>query len=182
MAYKFFDKKSSCGAIKSEIILNQQLADKLHKLIIRNIQKRKVYPSFKDSILVAELADMQLLSKYNKRIYFLLCAFDIYGKYAGIVPLKYEKGITITNAFQKVINESGCKPNKIWVDKGSKFCNSSMKSWFQDNDIEIYSTHKEGKSVVVERFIRTLKNKIYKYITSVSKNVYIDKLDDIVND
>ena len=128
MAYKFFDKKSSCGAIKSEIILNQQLADKLHKLIIRNIQKRKVYPSFKDSILVAELADMQLLSKYNKRIYFLLCAFDICSKYAGIVPLKYEKGITITNAFQKVINESGCKPNKIWVDKGSKFCNSSMKS------------------------------------------------------
>ena len=102
--------------------MNQQLADKLHKLIIRNIQKRKVYPSFKDSILVSELADMQLISKYNK------CAFDIYSKYAGIVPLKYEKGITITNAFQKVINESGCKPNKIWVDKGSKFCNSSMKS------------------------------------------------------
>ena len=68
MAYKFFDKKSSCGAIKSEVILNQQLADKLHKLIIRNIQKRKVYPSFKDSILVVELADMQLISKYNKRI------------------------------------------------------------------------------------------------------------------
>ena len=128
MGYKFFDKKSSCGAIKSEIILNQQLADKLHKLIIRNIQKRKVYPSFKDSILVAEVADMQLIIKYNTRIYFLLHVFGIYSEYAGIVPLKYEKGITITNAFQKVSNESGCKSCKIWVDKGSKFCNSSMKS------------------------------------------------------
>ena len=57
-----------------------------------------------------------------------------------------------------------------------------MKSWLQDNDIQIYSTHNEGKSVVAERFIRILKNKIYKYMTSISKNVYIDKLDDIVNE
>ena len=74
------------------------------------------------------------------------------------------------------------KPNKILVDKGSKFCNRSMKSWLQNNDREIYSTHNEGKSVFAERFIRTLKNKIYKHMTSVSKNVYIDKLDDIVNE
>ena len=59
------------------------------------------------------------------------------------------------------------------VDKGSKIYNRSMKSWFQDNDKEMYSTRNEGKSVLVERFIRTLKNKIYKYMTSVSKNVYI---------
>ena len=74
------------------------------------------------------------------------------------------------------------KPNKIWVDKGSEFYNSSFKKWLKDNDIEMYSTHNEGKSVVAERFIRTLKNKIYKHMTAVSKNVYIDKLDDIVNE
>ena len=56
-----------------------------------------------------------------------------------------------------------------------------MKSWLKDHDIKIYSTHNEGKSVVAERFMRTLKNKIYKYMTSVSKNVYIDKLDNIAN-
>ena len=67
------------------------------------------------------------------------------------------------------------------MDKGSEFYNRSMKSWFQDNDIEMYSTHNKGKSVVTERFIRTLKNKIYKYMTSVSKNVYINDLADIVN-
>ena len=76
--------------------------------------------------------------------------------------------------------ESGQKPNKIWVDKGSEFNNRSMKSWLQDNDIEMYSTQSEGKYAVAERFIKPLKNKIYKYITSVPKNVYIDKLADIV--
>ena len=74
------------------------------------------------------------------------------------------------------------KPNKIWVDKGSEFHNISFKKWLKDNDIGMYSTHDEGKYVVAERFIRTLKNKICKYMTSVSKNVYIDKLDDIVNE
>ena len=95
--------------------------------------------------------------------------------------MKYKKGITITKAFQKILKESNRKPNKIWVDKGSEFYNSSFKKWLKDNDIEMYSIHNEGKSVVAERFIRTLKNKIYKYMTSISKNVYIDKLDDIVN-
>ena len=80
------------------------------------------------------------------------------------------------------MKESNRKPNKIWVDKGSEFYNNSFKKWLKDNDIEMYSIHNEGKSVVVERFIETLKNKIYKYMTSVSKDVYIDKLDDIVNE
>ena len=77
---------------------------------------------------------------------------------------------------------SNRKPNKIWVDKDSGFYNNSFKKWLQDNNIEMYSTHNEGKSVVAERFIRTLKGKIYKYMTSISKNVYIDKLDDIVDE
>ena len=102
-------------------------------------------------------------------------------KYAWIVPLKDKNDMTITKAFQNILGESNRKLNKIWVDKGSKFYNRSMKSWLQDNDIELYSTHNERKSVVAERFIRTLKNKIYKYMASISKIVYIDKLDNIVN-
>ena len=97
-------------------------------------------------------------------------------------PLKDKKGASIVNAFQKILKESDRKPNKIWVDKGSEFYNNSFKKWLKDNDIEMYSIHNEGKSVVAERFIRTLKTKIYKYMTSVSKNVYIDKLDDIVKE
>ena len=92
-----------------------------------------------------------------------------------------KKSITVTNAFQKIFKESNRKPNKIWVDKGSEVYNSSVKKWLKDNDIEMYSIDNEGKSVVAERFIRTLKTKIYKYTSSVSKNVYIGKLDDMIN-
>ena len=95
--------------------------------------------------------------------------------------MKDKKSTTITNAFQKILDESHRKPKKIWLDNGSEFCNRSMKSFLQNNGIEMYSAHNEGKSVIAERFIRTFKNKIYKYMKSVSKNVYIDKLDDIVN-
>ena len=95
--------------------------------------------------------------------------------------LKHKIGITITNAFQKIIDESNRKPNKMWVDKGSEFYNRSMKSFLQNGDIDMYSTHNEEKSVVAETIIRSLENKIYKCMTSISKNVNIDKLDDIMN-
>ena len=90
--------------------------------------------------------------------------------------------MSIAYAFQKILDDSKRKPNKIWVDKGGDFYNNSFKKWLQYNDIAMYSTHNEGKSVASERFIRTLKNKIYKYMTSISKIVYIDKLDDLVNE
>ena len=80
----------------------------------------------------------------------------------GLFLRKTKKCITIANDFQKRLDESSCKPNKIWVDKGSKFYNESMKLQLQDNDTEMYSINNKGKSVVAGRFIRTLKNKIYK--------------------
>ena len=124
---------------------------------------------------------MQLISKYNKGIRYLLCVIDIFGKYAWVVPLKDKNGVTIVNAFQSVLKKSNRKSNKIWVDQGSEFYNTSFKKWLKDNDIEMYSTHKERKSVVAERFIRTFKNKTYKHMTAISKNVYFDVLDDIVD-
>ena len=125
---------------------------------------------------------MQLISKFNKGFRFLLCVIDIFSKYAWVVLLKDQKGASFVNAFQKILDKSERKPKKIWVDKWSGFCNSSFKKWLKDNDIDMYSIDNEGKSVVAEIFIKTLKTKIYKYMTSVSKNVYIDKLDDIVNE
>ena len=112
---------------------------------------------------------MQLISKFNKGFRFLLCNIDIYSKYAWVIPLKDKKSIRITDVFQKILKESNGKLNKIWVDKGRKFYNWSMNSWLEKNDMEMYSTHNEGKFFVAERFIRTLGNKIYKYIPSVSK-------------
>ena len=78
--------------------------------------------------------------------------------------LKDKEVITITNVFQNILDESKCKPNKIWADKGSEFYNRSMKRWLEKDVIEMYSAHREGRSVIADRFIRTLRSKIYKYI------------------
>ena len=96
--------------------------------------------------------------------------------------MKDSKGVSIVNAFRSILKKSNRKPNKISVDKSSEFYNNSLKKWLQDNNIVMYSTHNEEKSVAAERFIRTLENNIYKYMTSISKNVYINKLDDTVDE
>ena len=111
MVYKFFDKKSaslnksSGSGIANEP--NYQLANELHKPIIRKFIKRKVYSLFRDNIWGVDLADMQSSSKYNKEIKYLLCATDMFSKYAWVVPLKDKRGITIVNAFQKLISKGG---------------------------------------------------------------------------
>ena len=102
---------------------------------------------------------MQLLSRYNKEIRFLLCVIDIFSKYAWVVPLKDKKRCKHCYDISSILKQSNRKPNKIWVDKGSEFYNALFKKWLQDNDIVMYSTHNEGKFVVAERFIRTVKAK-----------------------
>ena len=115
IVHKFFDKKSallnksSGSGIVNEP--NYQLANELHKPIIRKFKKRKVYSSFRDNIWGADLADMQSLSKYNKGNKYLLCAIDLFSKYTWVIPIKDKKGTSIVNAFQKIISE-GRKPNK----------------------------------------------------------------------
>ena len=137
MVYKFFDSKVAGSGAKL-ITENKQLANELHKPIIRKFEKRKVYSTFKDNIWSVDLADMQLLSKYNKGIRFLLCVIDIFSKYAWVVPLKDKKGISIVKAFQGILKQSNSsrrKPNKIWVDKGSEFYNAYFKKWLRDNEL-----------------------------------------------
>ena len=108
-----------------------------------------------------------------------MCAIDLFSKYAWVVSLKDKRAICIVHAFQKIISK-GRKPNKLWVDQGGEFYNNLFKRFSKINIIEMYSTYNEGKSVVTERFIRTLKNKIFKHITTVSKNAYFDVLDDTI--
>ena len=99
IVYIFFDKKSKGSGIKNEIKENQQLANELHKPIVRKFKRRKVYSSFKDNIWGCDLADMQLISKYNKGIRYLLCAIDLFSKYVFVVPLKDKKGVSVVDAF-----------------------------------------------------------------------------------
>ena len=193
MVYKFFDKKSTAEPnslertgsgfkkLKNTARNSLILAAERDKPIIRKFNKRKIYSQFKDNIWGVDLADMQSLSRKNKGIKYLLCAIDLYSKYAFVISLKDKKGISIVNAFNKIIKQSNRNPNKIWVDQGREFYNNVFKKWLSDNDIIMYSTYNEGKSVVAERFIRISKNKLYKHMTATGKNVYYDVLDDVVN-
>ena len=106
---------------------------------------------FRDNIWGVDLADMQSLSKCNKENKYLLCAIDLFSKHAWVIPIKDKEGVSIVNAFKKIISERR-KPNKIRVDQGSEFYNNSCKDFLKINNIEMYSTYSERKSVVVERF------------------------------
>ena len=105
---------------------------------------------------------MKSLSSRNKNVKYLLFVIDVFTKYAWVKPSKDKKGKAVLNAFIKIVNESNRKPNKLWVDQGREFCNKLMQEWLDNNDILMYSTHNEGKSVTAERFIKTFKAKIYK--------------------
>ena len=177
--YKFFDKKSTGSGFKKPS--SSILADELHKPITRKFNKRKVYSQFKDNIWGVDLAVMQSLSRKNRDIKCLLCAIDLFSKYVLVIPLKNKKGISIVNAFNKIINQSNRKPNKLWLDQRGEFYNNVFEKWLSDDNIIMYSTYNEGKSVVAERFIRTFKNKLYKHMAATGKKVYYDVLDDVVN-
>ena len=122
IVYKFLIKVSIilCGII-NENISNKKLAEELHKPITRKFEKRKVHSFFKDNIWGADLAHIQLISKFNSRFRFLLCVINIFSRYAWVIPLKDKECTTITNAFQKILDESNHKTTKVWVDKGTNF-------------------------------------------------------------
>ena len=144
MVYKFFNERTKGSGInnKENLLVNLQLAEELHKPIIKIFKRRKVYSSFKDNIWDVDLADMQLISKYNKGTRYLLCVIDLFSRYAWVIPLKNKKGESIVEGFTS--------------EFGSEFYNNKFKSFLKENDIEMYFTFHEGKSVVPERFIKTL--------------------------
>ena len=144
MVYKVFDKTSMAEPSSLERIgsgvkklknttkpSSSILADELHKPVIKKFEKRKVCSQFKNNIWRVDLADMQSLSRKNKCIKYLLCVIDLYSKYVFVVPLKDKKGISIVNAFNKIIKQSNGKPNKIWVDQGGEFYNMFLKNGCQ---------------------------------------------------
>ena len=124
---------------------------------------------------------MQLINKFNEGIRFLLSVIDIFSKYAWVVTQQDKKDTSTVNAFQKILDNSARKPNKIWADKGSEFNNSSFKNGQKIMILKIRIQIRD-QIILNIRFIKTLKTKIYKYKALISKNVYIDKLDDIINE
>ena len=130
MVYKIFDERTKVSGINNKVnlLVNSQLAEELHKPIIKNFKRNKVYSSFKDHIWGVDLADMALISKFNKGMNYLLCVIDLFSRYSWVITLKNKKGESIVEGFKKIIN-SNRKPNKIWVDHGSYFYNNKFKSF-----------------------------------------------------
>ena len=165
----FFDKKTGSG-----VSLNEKLAE---------IKRRKVYARFKDNIWVADLAEMGLLSSKNENVKYFLCVINIFTKYTWVKPLK-DKGKTVLNANIEIVNESNSKTNKSWVIQVREFYNKRIQEWLDDNDILMYMTYNEAKSVISEKLMRTLKDKIYKEMTANDRKYYpsyLNKLEDQYN-
>ena len=124
-------RNTSGGTVKNKIISNEELPEELDKPIINKIEEKNALARYIDNIWNTDLEDMQLITKFNKGFRFSLCVIDIFSKCSWVIPLKDQKGITITNAFQKILDESNRKPTKMWADKSSKLCNRSLKSYLQ---------------------------------------------------
>ena len=130
-----------------------------------------------DKIWAADLADMRALSKENEGYKFLLLVIDTFSKYGWIVPLKDKKGETIVKALKEIFKESGRRPDKLWTDKGREFFNKDVRDL-----VYLYATENEEKSSIAERWIRTMKEKMFKYFTDYNTNKYIDVLPELVED
>ena len=120
---------------------------------------------------------MHAFAEDNDGVKYLLCVIDLFSRYCWVAPLKGKSGESVFGAFTKIFTSSGRKPEKLWVDKGTEFYNKRVKSL----GVELYSTKNEKKSCVVERWNRTMKEKMYKYFSANSTRRYIDVLDGMVS-
>ena len=149
------------------------LAEELHKPVRKKFEKRRVLVNGIDKIWAADLADMQAFSKFNRGIKYLLAVIDVFLKYGWLVPLKDKTGKSVAMALKTIFKER--RPEKMWVDKGKEFYNKDVKEL-----VELYSTENEEKSSVVERWIRTMKERMWKYFTDNNTNRYVDVLPDLI--
>ena len=153
----------------------------MHKPVIKKFKRRKVYARFDDNIWAADSAEMESLSSKYENVKYLLCVIHVFTKCAWVKPLNDKKGETVLNAFNEIVNESNRKPNKLWVDQEREFYNKLMQEWLDNNNILMYSAQNKGESVIAERFINTLKAKIYKKMTANDSKSYISYLNKLVD-
>jgi hypothetical protein len=129
-----------------------------------------------DEIWAADLIDMQCYAKFNGDLKYLLTVIDVFSKYGWIVPLKSKTGVEVAEAFNKIFKE-GRRPEKLWVDKGKEFYNKNVKAL----GAQLYSVENEGKSCVVERWNRTMKERMFKYFTANNTRRYVDVISEMVD-
>ena len=164
----------------------QNLANELHQPIERQFPKRRVISYGIDNIWAADLVEMGKFSKWNKGIKYLLMVIDVFSKFGWIRPLKDKRGQTVADAFRSIFAERAKraparKPKMLWTDKGSELFNGIMKDLLHKNGVKLYTTENEEKSSVVERWNRTMKEKLFRMFSANNNTIYFDKLDELVD-
>ena len=158
----------------------QNLANELHQPIRRQFPKRRVISYGIDNIWAADLVEMGKFSKWNKRFRYLLMVIDVFSKFGWIRPLKDKRGQSVADAFKDIFKTKR-KPKMLWTDKGSEFFNGIMKDLLHKNGVKLYTTENEEKSSVVERWNRTMKEKLFRMFSANNNTIYFDKLDELVD-
>ena len=159
---------------------NEDLADELHAPVKRKFQRRHVISYGVDDVWSCDLVEMQEWSKQNKGYRYMLNVVDVFSKFAWSVKLFDKKGKTVLAAFKQIVKSSGRKPGHLWVDQGKEFYNRDIDEWIKQNDINRYSTHGEHKSMICERFNRSLKNWMWRRFTAENTRNWIDMVDRLV--
>jgi len=165
---------------RAQNLLRKDLAYTLHRP-----RRRKGFPTLpikvmsRDEQWQADLIETQNIAKENKGIRYLLTVIDILSKYAWVQPLKDKKGPTVVKAFDQILKE-GRQPLKLQTDKGKEFYNKDMSAWLKKNNIHHFSTGGDAKAAVVERFNRTLKERLYRYFTAANTLTFTDVLPELV--
>ena len=151
-----------------------------HKPIVKQFPRNQVITRGIDDLWQIDLADLQKISKYNDNNRYLVTCIDVFSKFVWVVPIKNKKSDTVLEAFKFIVNSSERKPNFLQSDKGTEFLNSKFKEYLSEIDVGFYYVNSELKASVIERFNRTIKEKIYKYFTLKNTERYIDILDTLI--
>ena len=164
---------------KAQRVLERDLVYMLHKPQRRRFTTLPVIVGGLDDQWVADLVEVQPLAKYNRGIRYLLRVLDVLSKYAWVQPLKAKTGVALVKAFDKILKQ-GRQPNRLQTDRGTEFYNRTFQRWVKDHGIDHFSTKGDAKAAVVERFNRTLKERLYRYFTAANTLRFDDKLPQLV--
>ena len=174
-----FAKAHGLPLKKAQRLLEQDVGYTLHKPRRRRFATLPVVVGGLDDQWVADLVEVQRLAKHNRGIRYLLTVVDVLSKYAWVQPLKTKTGVALVRAFEKIVRQ-GRHPNRLQTDRGKEFYNRTSQRWVDEQDIQHFFTEGDAKASVVERFNRTLKERLYRYLTTANTLRFDDVLPELV--
>lgn len=151
----------------------QQIVNELHKAARRNFVRRSVILKGIDDLWQADLIDMQNLKKFNKGYNYILVVIDCFSKYTWTEPIKSKSKLDVTHAFERILTTSNRKPNHLQTDSGTEFYNVTFQKLMKSYNINHYSSFSSKKASIVERVIKTIKNKMYKYFSLIGNYKWV---------